>query len=458
MAGLSHPVVVLLAALLVTALAAEARAQRLVWERVGAQAYDVTLPSIAPDGTMWASGYEGTLRLDPPYGFAQPWVSVINEHHGAPILTLGQDTLVAQRNTTPVRSVDNGASFQPAPVDATIRVEVFEVIPYGLPHGGTIVAGSYAVEMGAYSRDRGASWARSVMPGHEDEALTIEAIAVVRSGPRAGRVVGAGFGGLVTSDDGGATYAPVPGWWQYFRFYASHVAALEGAAPGGGDRLVALVNDPQHVPYAELIVAVSDDDGESWREVADLLGDPNAAGEATVDFGGGRAVIVMDGGHVWQSADGGETWTIVGVVPGSFVDDPVGNGRTDWALQGPDGRLYVGGRALGGANPGWAFRTVGPLVAGESPPSEPPAVGVSVRPNPARGHVEIVVSLAEAGPVHVVAQDVLGREVAVLLNGTLPAGERVVSVDTSSWAAGVYVVRAAAGSIREALVLLTVAP
>ena len=42
--------------------------------------------------------------------------------------------------------------------------------------------------------------------------------------------------------------------------------------------------------------------------------------------------------------------------------------------------------------------------------------------------------------------DVLGREVAVLLDGAAAAGEQVLGVDAAAWPAGVYVVRATAGA------------
>ena len=47
--------------------------------------------------------------------------------------------------------------------------------------------------------------------------------------------------------------------------------------------------------------------------------------------------------------------------------------------------------------------------------------------------------------MRVVVVDALGREVAVVLDGAVPAGERTVSVETGGWPAGVYVVRASVG-------------
>ncbi len=80
-------------------------------------------------------------------------------------------------------------------------------------------------------------------------------------------------------------------------------------------------------------------------------------------------------------------------------------------------------------------------VAGESGPD---AAGVALAapvPNPAAGQSEIRVSLPEAGQATVTVLDVLGREVARLADGPLPAGETRLQADLSGVPAGVYVVR-----------------
>ncbi len=169
-----------------------------------------------------------------------------------------------------------------------------------------------------------------------------------------------------------------------------------------------------------------------------------------MDLGGGRGIVLMNGGHVWQTRRRRQTWRVVAGA-GSLVDQgpsPTQNARVFWGFLGPDGRLYVGGVRLGGVVgnvPGWTFRTVLPVVAGEAAPEALERVGVSVRPNPAGGRVEVVVRAAEAGAARVVVVDALGREVAVVLDGAVSAGETVAALDTSGWPAGVYVVRAAVG-------------
>ncbi len=80
-------------------------------------------------------------------------------------------------------------------------------------------------------------------------------------------------------------------------------------------------------------------------------------------------------------------------------------------------------------------------VAGESGPD---AAGVALGapvPNPAAGRAEIRLTLPEAAEVTVTVLDVLGREVARLAQGTLPAGETRLSADLSGVPAGVYLVR-----------------
>jgi len=66
-------------------------------------------------------------------------------------------------------------------------------------------------------------------------------------------------------------------------------------------------------------------------------------------------------------------------------------------------------------------------------------------PNPFAGRTSLAYTLPSAQDVRVVAYDVLGREVAVLAEGTQPAGEQEVTFDAASLPSGIYVVRLTAG-------------
>ena len=66
-------------------------------------------------------------------------------------------------------------------------------------------------------------------------------------------------------------------------------------------------------------------------------------------------------------------------------------------------------------------------------------------PNPSRGALAVRYHLAEAGPVRLTVLDPLGREVAVLLESTRPAGPSRAELAAGTLAPGVYVVRLDAG-------------
>lgn len=68
-----------------------------------------------------------------------------------------------------------------------------------------------------------------------------------------------------------------------------------------------------------------------------------------------------------------------------------------------------------------------------------------VAPNPFGGAATVRVALPEASALRLVAYDALGRQVAVLLDGTFEAGRHAVRFDASGLAAGVYVLRMEAG-------------
>ena len=77
-------------------------------------------------------------------------------------------------------------------------------------------------------------------------------------------------------------------------------------------------------------------------------------------------------------------------------------------------------------------------------------------PNPLRNRTVLAVSLPEAQAVEASLFDVLGRRVAVLHSGPLPAGVSRIEVDASALPAGVYVARASGPSFTEALTLTVV--
>ncbi|GAB5536601.1 MAG: hypothetical protein Rubg2KO_28500 [Rubricoccaceae bacterium] len=77
-------------------------------------------------------------------------------------------------------------------------------------------------------------------------------------------------------------------------------------------------------------------------------------------------------------------------------------------------------------------------------------------PNPVGTTARFELAMPEAGDASVAVFDVMGREVARVLDGPVPAGRGQLEWDTSGVAAGTYMVRLTAGSEVQALKLLVV--
>lgn len=72
---------------------------------------------------------------------------------------------------------------------------------------------------------------------------------------------------------------------------------------------------------------------------------------------------------------------------------------------------------------------------------QPSPFELSLRPNPCNGSTTISFVLPEPSPVQIVLYDLLGREVALLSDGHFGAGEHMLSVNLSSHASGMYLVK-----------------
>lgn len=389
--------------------------------------------------------------LPSPYDSTLSWAAenVSSNWGGGNVLFVSSDTLLSGFSVIS-RSVDGGQSAHPIVYAGGLgfadRPYYFSTI---LPFAGTIYypgrAGYAGIHFGVYSRDGGDTWAESTIAvPHPEDYPNVYGNVLVRRGPRAGRLINAGHWGLSVSDDGGASFAPVPGWWARYRLAGQGMGIVAGGAPGGGDRIVASISDTQEPVFGARLL-LSDDGGDTWRRGALLEGDPNGWCVEIVGLGGGSALAFMNGGHVWRSDDGAETWQFAGTVRGAFMDPsaaPGSLGRVYWASMGPDGRVYVGGAGLhpgGEAEGGWLMRTAAQLLVGgeTGAPVSTPDVRIDVRPNPSSGSVTVAVTAGDAARVSVVVLDVLGREVRRLHDGPAPG-----QLDVAGLPAGIYVVRA----------------
>jgi hypothetical protein len=107
--------------------------------------------------------------------------------------------------------------------------------------------------------------------------------------------------------------------------------------------------------------------------------------------------------------------------------------------------------ASGAATTGEALGAVVVLDEASVEASAAPASAtVVVSPNPFSSHAVAAFTLAAPGAVRLVVYDVLGREVAVLVDGEVEAGRHEAVLDGGALPAGVYVVRMEAGGAVQA--------
>ena len=433
------------------------------WQRVGNKPLNTESFAFAPGGRVYA-GSDSVYVFEPGPGGppAGRWRGRRRPGGVNALLALSGDTVLVGQPSSIRRSVNGGATWttvngsEEVPVIGGPRTpDAFFVLPAGHPHAGRLLAGGGVL----YSDDRGATWTEAdrAFPGAPGYAHVFAALP-------SGRVLMSGQWGVAGSDDGGASYA-VSALYQDGRYQLGALAAL--ATPGSAQAGAPACGLPDGALCDGAVVIGSDitqpevqawwtaDGGRTWSapvalpQPVDGVGSSSVAGVVAVGAGPdglGRAVAVLGRGLIYTTRDGGQTWQAVGRLPIILTG---ASHRTRLLRLGPDGHLWAA-TILNGSADEWLYRSAEPAeaafaVAGEAGPGAASGLGVTVRPNPARGRVEVAVTLAEASAVRVVVVDVLGREVAVVLDETSGAGERVVGVDVASWPAGVYVVRVTAG-------------
>jgi photosystem II stability/assembly factor-like uncharacterized protein len=414
------------------------------WERVGDMGIDVWDLTFGSDGTLWATGDDGPYRLDLAEGFPGTWELLYDRSFNGAILPLGPDTLLAARGRTE-RSTDGGQSWDV--VHGSGEEGLYEV-PASCSYPGRILIG--AAESIAYSDDRGATFTDAVVPAPGgNRGGADDFVALPPGAPNEGRILAAGRWGVNVSDDGGATFRE-SGLWAVLQYVGEGIGLVEG--PGG----VRAVMAGRVSGEEDARVWVSDDGGETWgpgggfRLPEGPPEGPSGGVAAVLPLGGRSMAVVLGRGTVYRTDDGGETWVAVGRVPEVNESRYAGS-----AALGADGRLYVGLSAQG-LEDAWVWRTNErvTVATGPAPPPAPEeALRVEAAPNPFRGAATVTLTLARAGTVEAALYDALGRRVAVVASGRLPAGRHAVTLDGSALPQGVYVVRAAAGDAVEARVV-----
>ncbi|OZC01801.1 hypothetical protein BSZ36_01635 [Rubricoccus marinus] len=172
-----------------------------------------------------------------------------------------------------------------------------------------------------------------------------------------------------------------------------------------------------------------------------------------VDAAGSGTVLTL----AWPTLDRLPTeWAVElrDVVTGATVDLRAEDGYTFEVAPravSPEAGLRVPGRTAGSALSADAVPVrfvvaVTPSFATSSSLEASGALALDAPvPNPARGAATVRYALPAAGPVRLDVVDLLGRRVASLADGEVPAGPQVASFDVGGLAAGVYAVRLQSG-------------
>lgn len=438
------------------------------WERIGDDSIDAQAITWNPSGqlvgttiggvaTLTGDGPSGTWSFTPLQFPPRRNAAIIVLPDGATLM--GDGLIDWSSNGLPPWTRGCGFNVNDGECEGPRHSNAFFEIPPGHAHAGRILAGSHN-----YSDDHGFTWTVAPYEHFVQDPPTISDFALLPSG----RILASADGwGFLSSDDGGASWQNTTVYAPY-RYVGDGITAL--ATPGSVQSGAPACGLPD-LSLCEGALAIgtdatdlynrtwwTNDGGRSWTQgqplqqlydgccwnfvggVFDLGLDP--------ETGLGRSVAILGRGFIFATRDGGQTWRIVAKAP---LFNPDADGK--WvgsAVLDAQGRLYVAVQ-FNGTGREWVYRTVEPVtaafaVAGEAVPEAKGRVGITVRPNPAGGRVEVVLHAVEAGVGRVVVVDALGREVAVVLDDAVAAGETPRALETGAWPAGVYVVRASVGT------------
>ncbi|NBC16719.1 MAG: T9SS type A sorting domain-containing protein [Bacteroidetes bacterium] len=176
----------------------------------------------------------------------------------------------------------------------------------------------------------------------------------------------------------------------------------------------------------------SQDGGETWQQVNTGLIDTTITDLAV--YPNGTLLAATYRGGVHRSTDGGDTWLPLNTGLPSLQVTALALTQDGHVYAGTDEGIYRSVRAIG--------------TDTKRPPGEVPE-RVQLRanyPNPFNLQTTITYALPRSVAVRLAVYDVLGREVAVLVDDTRPAGQHTVTFEAGDLPSGVYLYRLEAGN------------
>jgi hypothetical protein len=230
------------------------------------------------------------------------------------------------------------------------------------------------------------------------------------SGPLAGQrlysgnAIGQAYPNVSTSDDGRVVFVV----WQGFEYTGTIGSSAWNIYPGDGSA------ESGTIYYTDLYYTWSNDFGETWEDVAILKGDADVMEQypylaRRIEFDGDQAKV-----HYMYMED---------AIPGAaiFIGQVVGQN----SLSNDSRWLYDSFT--------WTVPGVEDGIVANSFTLE------QNYPNPFNPSTKINYTLAERSAVSLKVYDVLGNEVANLVNTTQEAGKHSVTFDAGNLASGLYI-------------------
>ncbi|GAB5536924.1 MAG: hypothetical protein Rubg2KO_31730 [Rubricoccaceae bacterium] len=385
-------------------------------------------PVLLDDGTIIAGGASVSRSQDQ----GRSWTEVASLSSNGFIFDIayraGTQTLIAVQSSLgpTLRSTDGGRTWQESSQDLDLRA---------VTHAEGAVW--YATEYGAQDPDR--------VFRSDDDGLTFTPLSLPENGraltdvefrdASTGIVVdqgngSSGSGSIWRTTDGGAT------WTKVLRAHNTiHVtyAGDDTWFVTGGRR-----DSPERVLR-------STDDGLTWANiplpVPDISDGPGKAAFLTPQLG----YVPVPRVGILKTEDGGDTWAL---EPAASSDLNVRS-----VLIFDENRAIAMGREDSTFDPLILLTTsggTGSVIVSNEDPAEPVASPTAVTlepnaPNPFRDRTTVVYTLDAPGDVELAIYDLLGREVARLVDAPQAAGEHRVAFEARGMAPGVYVARLTMG-------------
>lgn len=313
------------------------------------------------------------------------------------------------------RSGDNGGSWSPVNDDLTDT----HVLALSA-HGDLLVAGTLG---GVFLTTTGGTTWSAAGPGMTD--LHVRVLAFRENTLFAGTL----GGGVFVSGDGGASWSP-------------------GNEALAGTSVLSLAFLGSRIfvgTYSGLFL--SPDNGNSWKLI-----DPGGTQPSAVRADAGMEVqapktiyalavlgadvfLGMHGEGVFHTTDGGETW------------DPFNGGLTNLYINSifvHEANLFVG--FYGGGTARTPILRAVTSVADASPGFQGAALLEQNSPNPFNGQTRIGFGVPASGVVTLTVFDLLGHEVATLINRQMAGGEYTTTFDSGMLASGIYLCRLTTGT------------